>query len=79
MTKQKQPVKVTNSNGNGLSGKKRRGTLKTTGSPQAKNNKWYAVLAVPGKDGRKHTTWKALDIDATGGKTARKPSRPPLT
>ena len=72
MTIQEQPVKVTNSNGNGLSGKKRRGTLKTTGSPQAKNNKWYAVLAVPGKDGRKHTAWKALDIDATGGKNRKK-------
>ena len=46
--------------------------MKTTGSPQAKNNKWYAVLAIPGKDGRKHTEWKALNIDATKGKNKRK-------
>lgn len=46
--------------------------MTTTGSPQMKNNKWYAVLAIPGKDGRKHTTWKALNIDATGGKNRKK-------
>ena len=46
--------------------------MQTTGSPQAKNNKWYAVLAVPGKDGRKHTLWKSLGIDATNGKNKKK-------
>ena len=50
--------------------------MTTTGSPQMKNNKWYAVLAIPGKDGRKHTTWKALNIDATGGKNRKKAQLP---
>lgn len=46
--------------------------MQTTGSPQAKRNKWYAVLAIPDKDGKKHTKWFPLDLDATGGKNRKK-------
>lgn len=71
MTGPKKAVKVA-LNGDGLPEKKRRAVMKTTGSPQIKGKKWHAVLAVPGKDGKKHAVWKPLDIDATNGKNKRK-------
>lgn len=71
MTKQAQPVKVT-LNGDGLPTKKRRGSMKTTGSPQIKGHIWQACLRIPDKNGVKHAKSISLGIDATGGKNRRK-------
>ena len=71
MTKKKSNANMS-ANGDGLPKKKRRSSLKTTGSPQIKHNRWYAVLAIPGKDGKKHTKWFPLDLDATNGKNKKK-------
>lgn len=46
--------------------------MKTTGSPRAQHGEWYAILAIPGTDGEKHTKWIPLGLDATDGKNKKK-------
>lgn len=72
MTKKKSSVKLTSNDGGLPRKKKRRASLKTTGSPRAQHGKWYAILAIPGTDGEKHTKWVPLGLDAADGKNKKK-------
>ena len=64
MTKQAQPVKVA-LNGDGLPTKKRRGSMKTTGSLQVKKGYYYVVLRIPDRDGTQKQKWLSTGLKAT--------------